>query len=606
MWPIDIRRPLSLFRKARPTPRRRPALRRPTACLRLEPLEERCLLSVNTTTHVPGGNIDASNLAGYQGETTIAINPTNPLNMVAGSNNLGPSSILGVTEAYWTKDGGNTWTAVDLGGEGDPGVVFDRAGNAYFSFIDSNFGIGVRKSTDGGVSWGPAVQVAASPGNGAAEDKPAITVGPDHANPANDRIYVGWDDEAIGDVLQVSSSGDGGATWTAPVAVDRQPDEIYAQPAVAADGTFYIAWDNFGTTNQSSIMFSRSTDDGSTFSTPVVAATSTVNLFNPSRYSIPAQPTRGIAADPSIAVEQSGPNAGRIYMTYTSAPTTHNDTNIYLIASDDGGATWTALGASPVKVNDDTTTNSQFFSALAIDPTNGTVNLAWYDARNDRKNQKVDVYFQSYTSAGVPSGANVKVTTAPSDESNPKTNNPNQYGDYMGIAAYGGLAFPTWTDHRVNKTGTEEIYVDPPLRIPGVANAIATSWRDEAKLALPQANSGASPALDAVRPIALAILGTPNNTTAPIANADLMEPALPPQTLSFGVSDSSTPASGPAITDGRSGPADSAGASTAQTLDILDGLFALLDAELSVDPGALAPRRTAVAHRHSHGALPEG
>src|SRR5262245_61726745 len=165
---------------ARSTPRRRPAGRRATARPRLEALEDRCLLSVNATTHVAGPNIDVSNLAGYQGETTIAINPTNPANMIAGSNNGGPSSILGVTEAYWTKDGGNTWTAVDLGGLGDPGVAFDRAGNAYFSFIDSNYGISVRKSTDGGVTWAPAVQVAASPIHNGVEDKPAIAVGPDH------------------------------------------------------------------------------------------------------------------------------------------------------------------------------------------------------------------------------------------------------------------------------------------------------------------------------------------------------------------------------------------------------------------------------------------
>src|SRR6266581_3721733 len=58
----------------------------------LEQLEARCLLSVNTATHVAGPNIDASNLSGYQGETTIAINPINPRNMIAGSNNLGSGS----------------------------------------------------------------------------------------------------------------------------------------------------------------------------------------------------------------------------------------------------------------------------------------------------------------------------------------------------------------------------------------------------------------------------------------------------------------------------------------------------------------------------------
>ena len=163
---------------------------------------------------------------------------------------------------------------------------------------DGSFGISVRKSTDGGVTWGSAVQVASS--NGGFQDKPAITVGPDHTNTSLDRVYVGWDDDGAGDVLEVSSSGDGGATWTAPVVVDGQADEIYAQPAVGPDGTFYIAWDNFANTGGSRIMFSSSRDDGSTFSTPVVAATSTINVFNPSPYTIPAQPTRGISDRKSV------------------------------------------------------------------------------------------------------------------------------------------------------------------------------------------------------------------------------------------------------------------------------------------------------------------
>lgn len=578
MWLTVIRLALGVPKNASA---RSISRRRLTARPCLETLEDRCLLSINATTHVAGPNINVSNLAGYQGETTIAINPTNPANMIAGSNNLGPSSIAGVTEAYWTKDGGNTWTAVDLGGQGDPGVAFDRAGNAYFSFIDSNYGISVRKSTDGGVTWAPAVQVAASLIHNGVEDKPAITVGPDHSNTAIDRIYVCWDESGAGDVLQVSSSGDGGATWSAPVSVDGQIHEIYAQPAVGPDGTFYIAWDNFATPGQSSIMFSRSSDNGATFSTPVVAATSTINLFftlEGGRYTIPAQPTRGIAADPSLAVEQSGPNAGRIYLTYTSAPTSHDDTNIYLIASDSGGASWTALGSSPVQVNDDHTSNSQFFSAVGIDPTNGTVNLAWYDARKDHQNQKVDVYFQSYSSAGVPSGANVKVTTATSDESNLRTNDPNQYGDYMGIAASGGFAFPVWTDHRAGKSGTEEIYIDPPLPTPGAADATAPA---AALLA------GAAPSLGASA-AASAALGVVPPGDLPWLGGSRLD--LFPQAPSFGLIDASNAASTPTtasilniLAAGAEPSADVAATMTpsqAQPRDMLDSLFATLDAAL--------------------------
>jgi hypothetical protein len=62
---------------------------------------------------VPGPNVDASNLAGYQGETTIAINPTNPQNLVAGSNNLGAR---GVSLPMYSMNGGASWTKSSVPG----------------------------------------------------------------------------------------------------------------------------------------------------------------------------------------------------------------------------------------------------------------------------------------------------------------------------------------------------------------------------------------------------------------------------------------------------------------------------------------------------------
>ena len=73
-----------------------------------------------------------------------------------------------------------------------------------------------------------------------------------------------------------------------------------------------------------------------------------------------------------------GPHNGRLYVTFTDAPVSHNDTNVYLMSSDNGGATW----STPVQVNDDATTNSQFQSALSVDQTTGYVGVTWLDARN--------------------------------------------------------------------------------------------------------------------------------------------------------------------------------------------------------------------------------
>lgn len=415
------------------------------------------LVTVSPVTN--GNNIDVSNYPGYQGETTIAINPLNPLNMIAGSNNLGPN---GFTNAFYTFDGGQTWIAVPLGQNGDPGVAFDNQGNAYFTYIDSNFGIGVKKSTDGGKTWGPNIEVAANIGFGI-QDKPAIAIGPDALNPGQQRIYIAWDNNSAGDVVQVVSSGDGGASWTAPNTVDGFANEFFTAPAVGPQGQFYLTFTNFATPGVSKLMFTTSMDDGNTFSNPTVIATSKINTFNPVRYTVPAQNTRGISPNPGLVVEQSGPNAGRLYFVYNTATGgVHNNTDVMLVASDDGGNTWTALGPNPIKVNNDTGLASQFFPTIGIDPTNNNVVVAWYDTRNSPTNINTDIYFQPFTSGGVAIGGNVKVTTAQSNETNSFNNNPNQYGDYMAIAATGGLAFPVWTDHRNNSggRGSEEIYTD--------------------------------------------------------------------------------------------------------------------------------------------------
>lgn len=86
-------------------------------------------------------------------EVTIAINPTNPLNLAAGAN---------IDYYYYSMNGGLTWTegqlTSTLGVWGDPCVIFDADGNLYYSHLSnptppSGYWIDrivVQKSTNGG------------------------------------------------------------------------------------------------------------------------------------------------------------------------------------------------------------------------------------------------------------------------------------------------------------------------------------------------------------------------------------------------------------------------------------------------------------------------
>jgi hypothetical protein len=92
--------------------------------------------------------------------------------------------------------------------------------------------------------------------------------------------------------------------------------------------------------------------------------------------------------------------------------------------------------------------------------TDGTVNLAWYDTRNDSaSNRKTQVYYARSSDGGTSVEPNVLLTDGGpnfvnhvsycDENSSDNANfNPNQYGDYSGIAANDRQVHTLWTDSR--------------------------------------------------------------------------------------------------------------------------------------------------------------
>ena len=104
-----------------------------------------------------------------QNETSIAVNPIDSKNIVSGANDyrLGWAS----SGFYASSDGGKHWydgwipfpslpNGDNLDGGGDPALVYDRAGTAYYADInfnrtDDTNGVWVSRSTNGGFTWRP-------------------------------------------------------------------------------------------------------------------------------------------------------------------------------------------------------------------------------------------------------------------------------------------------------------------------------------------------------------------------------------------------------------------------------------------------------------------
>jgi len=218
-----------------------------------------------------------------QNETTIAVNPANPRNLVAGTNdyrvfNTREGRNDGAGYAYTTFDGGRSWLNVqlphltyqtgatgllsDMDSAGDPAVAFGPHNTVYyanlvFSRLNSASGVTVSKSTDGGRTWGePSIVhtdgVDAS-GNALPtdffNDKEWITV-----DQHTGTVYVTWTSFGPNDSpLVVARSTNGGKTWSAPVAVNPSsaftPGGVTAfssgsNPVVNRHGDLFIAYES--------------------------------------------------------------------------------------------------------------------------------------------------------------------------------------------------------------------------------------------------------------------------------------------------------------------------------------------------------------------------
>ena len=418
-----------------------------------------------------GANVDMSNEDTPQSETSITVNPNNPMILVGGSNEIVRLPMRG----YFSSNGGKSWGAVDVplpppattnGTDfgSDPGVAFDTRGNVYYSFIVVFFNrtfaaiqgteLAVAKSFDGGKSWPQVTFFNFNSGSGKFNDKPLIAVDTNPNSPFRDSVYVGWDTVTSGkssanDVLLFARSTDGGLTFSSPVALNNPtggPRQVIgADPFVGPNGEVYVAWHDV---QQNLLMVNSSFNGGATFGQQQVIAPTVVAFDD----AIPAMASRHALLYPACDADRSSSaNRGTLYCSWMDE-TASNGTDIFVSRSTDRGASWSA----PVRVNDDPTgvQKDQFNQWLSVDPASGSINLSWNDARNDPADIKTDIFFSRSTDGGLSFAPNVKVTTAMSDESadNPCADAGNQYGDYEGIVAFGGNIHPIWTDGRFDCT----------------------------------------------------------------------------------------------------------------------------------------------------------
>jgi hypothetical protein len=405
--------------------------------------------------------VNVSRSAGYQGEGSIAVDPTNPSRVFTTSE----TDAGGILAAYST-DGGATWTtrAIANGneklprGDKNPQAVFDAFGNLYVSYLETTAqrAIKVVTSSDGGVNFAPLYTLAA-PGI----DQPSIAAGGDSAGAGGANVWITYRNGTGG----ISASGlRSTGLGTARIAVFSSPQTVpgatgnFGDIAVGPSGEVVVTWQtNTGGEGPAQIQVSTDADGlgPGGFSAPVTASNTNVGGFD----FLPSQPARAIDAEANLAYDLSaGSRRGRLYLVYTDeSPDESNDFDVFVRASNDNGATWGA----PIRVNDDPTTRSQFLPDVAVDPTSGTLAVGWYDARDDggmlgsgstdaTANNDVR-YWGAVSGDGGVSFQNVPVAAGVSNAA--AAGGLSDFGDYSAVAAYGGRAYFGWADNSPELSG---------------------------------------------------------------------------------------------------------------------------------------------------------
>jgi hypothetical protein len=358
-------------------------------------------------------------------------------------------------------DGGRTWkrrlfaTGAQVGHTCDERLAWDRYGNLWMSHLTAKGDVFVGLSTDGGLRFAKVTDIVPTGPfpTGNAADQPFIATGPGS-------VWISYASIISGAVqaagARVSGRGRVGRFSPPQNIPTRQGHGDASGIAIGPHGQVLVIYENMASPRRSRIYTALDPDGLGPrgFGRPRLLARTRVKFPD----LIPAQPDRGIDAEPKLAWDTGpGPYHGRVYAVWTQAARRNRDNlNVMFQYSGNAGSTWTR----PVPLNDTQTANSQFFQSIALDPATGDIAVGWYDCRNAHGQgghgcARPDTYTQFWatysTDGGTRFAPDFQVSQGTSNAKD--THSTFDYGDYTQVAVQSHLFYPAWSDNS-DSTGT--------------------------------------------------------------------------------------------------------------------------------------------------------
>ncbi len=369
-----------------------------------------------------------------QVEPSIAIHPNKPKIMIAGS-------VL--TEYYYSRNGGKSWKSKKMespyGVYGDPVTIFDNNGRAYYFHLSSY----EKTSHLDRIVCQSSKRVCGKFNDGTFPEPNGTKVQDKHwivVNPKNNELYMTWTqfdaynsaDPKDSSIIVFSKSSDEGMTWSKPLRISKHggdcldDDETVegAVPTVGVNGDIYVTW-----TGPNGLVMQKSLDGGETW---LVEEKQLEKQWGGWTLTIPGiYRANGL---PILKCDLSdGPNRGTLYLNWCDQRNGDEDTDVWLMKSSDGGDNW----SKPIRVNQDESKRHQFFTWMDIDQSTGYLYFVYYDRRNYSDTQ-TDVFVTGSFDGGK-NFFDIRVSASPF------TPNPDFFfGDYLNIAVVKGVVRPIW------------------------------------------------------------------------------------------------------------------------------------------------------------------
>lgn len=419
---------------------------------------EQPLLTCGPPTPCILPNVQVSGGGQPKNEHALAGNPINPKHLFSGANDAScGSSLQGL---YTSSDKGSTWTRkcmANSNGAGDVVGDYDLNGTLYVGGIQfaAQGVITVSISTDNGQTYSAPKQAVPAL-LGYLADKPWLEVDKNPNSPLKNAIYISATQFAGNSNSQISvtHSNDGGNTWKTvavdPVQTFPKVDQ-FSDLAIGPDGTVYLTWqrctangptgDCGGTT--ATMVISKSTDGGNTWSSPVTIATPKLSPDSCGAfYGCLPNTSQRLSNIPANAVMGSG-NTAKVFVTFYNY--TGSQLQVLVATSLDGGATWGA----PVRVT--TAGKDEFFQWINTNKGGKKIHVSWMDRKNDPANHLYQP-FANKSADGITFSNPKKLS---STKSNPDGSGWFM-GDYRCSVWVGTAIYSVWMDTRTGN-GQDEI-----------------------------------------------------------------------------------------------------------------------------------------------------